>query len=327
MGVFSLGLVRRADRHQLAFFELVLADQAARVPPGAAGLAAETGGERGHADGQAGRVDDVAGDQVGQAHFGGGDQIAAVAGLEDVFLELGQLPGAEGGILVHQQWGIGFGKAMARRVGINHILPERALQAGQGPLQHGKARAGDLGRGFGIVPQFGGDDIVFKRGEIKGARAAPAHVLDIAMLVHTVRHISGGQVGQADEQGFRRLTSVAGGSFKAGDFVFQASHFGLQSLRLRAVPGGHGGANLLGSGIAAGQCLLRAGFGRTALRIGGQQGRCRIRHPAPGERSSKGIRIGAEGFQIVHDPAFALAAAPAQAPPFAESAAALMVGR
>ena len=67
-------LLRRRDRDELAFRELVLAQHAARVLAGRAGLGAEARRERGEAQRQLVLGEDGLAHEVGQRDFGGGDE-------------------------------------------------------------------------------------------------------------------------------------------------------------------------------------------------------------------------------------------------------------
>ena len=67
-------LLRRGDRHQLDFGELVLADHAARVLAGRARFGAEARRAGGDAHRQLRFVDDLLAHEIGQRHFGGGDE-------------------------------------------------------------------------------------------------------------------------------------------------------------------------------------------------------------------------------------------------------------
>jgi hypothetical protein len=95
----GVALVGRGDLHHLDLVELVLADHAARVAPGAAGLAAEAGAVRGELDRQLRGVEDLLAHGVGQRDLAGADQVllglrlvaAAARDPEHVVLELGQL--------------------------------------------------------------------------------------------------------------------------------------------------------------------------------------------------------------------------------------------
>ncbi len=113
------------------FLELVLADHAAHVATVAARFGAEAQRVRGHAQRQrVGFLDGVA-HQVGQRHFGGGNQIAlAVAHLggEQVFLEFGQLAGAEHAVRVDDHRHVAFEIAVLAGLQVEHELRERAMQ-------------------------------------------------------------------------------------------------------------------------------------------------------------------------------------------------------
>ncbi len=83
---------------------------------------------------------------VGDGDFGGGNQpeILALA-LEQVFLELGQLAGAEQAAGVHHEGRQHFGVAVLAGVHVEHEVDERALQFGpQVPVER-EAGAGDFG--------------------------------------------------------------------------------------------------------------------------------------------------------------------------------------
>ena len=71
----SVAVVGVDDLHHLHLVELVLADHAARVAPGAAGLRAEAGAVRSELDGQRFGLQDLFAHGVGQADLAGGDQV------------------------------------------------------------------------------------------------------------------------------------------------------------------------------------------------------------------------------------------------------------
>ena len=70
-------------------------------------------------------------DQVGQRHLGGGDQPAAVGGVEQVLGELRQLAGAEHRLVAHQQRRRDLGVAVLLGLDVEHELAERPLQPRQ----------------------------------------------------------------------------------------------------------------------------------------------------------------------------------------------------
>jgi hypothetical protein len=67
-------LLGRGDRDKLHFQELVLADHAAGILARRPGLGPEARGMRGDADGQRILLGDGLAHQIGQRHFGGGDE-------------------------------------------------------------------------------------------------------------------------------------------------------------------------------------------------------------------------------------------------------------
>ncbi len=67
-------LVGRGDRDQFDLGELVLADHAAGIAPGRPGFGAKTRRQRGQPHRQFLLVEDGFADEIGQWHFGGGDE-------------------------------------------------------------------------------------------------------------------------------------------------------------------------------------------------------------------------------------------------------------
>ena len=77
----SVAVVRVHDLHHLDLVELVLADQAARVTTGAAGLRPETGAVGGQLDRHLRSVENLLAHTVGQGDFGGRDQVLLLRSL------------------------------------------------------------------------------------------------------------------------------------------------------------------------------------------------------------------------------------------------------
>src|SRR4029450_7188877 len=120
---------------ELDLVELVLADEAAHVLAVGACFRSEAGSERAVLHGEAVRVEDLAGMEVGERDLGGGDQeevALAEAGLEEVALELRELSRAEEGLAAHEVRRPDLGVAPLLRVQVEHEGHERPLQAGQG---------------------------------------------------------------------------------------------------------------------------------------------------------------------------------------------------
>ncbi len=68
------GLFRRRDRDEFDFGELMLADHAARVFARRTGLGAKAWRAGGEAERQFLFVEDCFADEIGERHFGGGDE-------------------------------------------------------------------------------------------------------------------------------------------------------------------------------------------------------------------------------------------------------------
>ena len=139
----------------------MLADHAARVASGGAGLGAEARRERGEAQRQLLLGEDLLAHEIGERHLGGRDH--AVAGVLDhladgiarlafescsddllervagegpelVVLEFRQLRRAEHGLVAHQQRRVHFRVAVLVGVQVDHELAERPLQAREARL-------------------------------------------------------------------------------------------------------------------------------------------------------------------------------------------------
>ena len=93
--LFGLGVL-----HHFHLAELVHADDAARVASGAARLFAEARRERAVLERQLAGVEHLAGVDVGELHLGRGNEVQALGGVEQVFLELRQLARARERFLV-----------------------------------------------------------------------------------------------------------------------------------------------------------------------------------------------------------------------------------
>ena len=188
----------------LDLVELVLADHATGVAARGTGFAAEARGVGDELDRQVLGVDDLVGNDVGQRHFGGRDQVevgfAFAGNLEQVFLELRQLAGALQRRGLDQVRGVGLFVAMLVDMQVDHELRQGAVQAGDRAAQQGKARAGELGRGLEVQPAvaLAEGDVVLDL-EVELARGAPAAHFDVAVFVFTDRYAGVRQVGDGQE--------------------------------------------------------------------------------------------------------------------------------
>ena len=203
-GQFFEGVVRAVgvgDLHQLHLLELVLAEHAAGVLAVGAGLGAETGGVGGVFERQFGFVDDLAGDQVGERDFAGGDQVAGAFALdaEQVLLELGELAGAHQRFGVDDEGHVGFGVAVFAHVQVQHELDQGAVHHGEVAGQDGVARAGQAcgGAEVHLAERFAQGDMVGDA-VAAGARVAPALQFAVGAFVGAVRDGFIEQVGQVE---------------------------------------------------------------------------------------------------------------------------------
>src|SRR5690606_27943734 len=96
--------------------ELVLADHAAGVLAGGASLGAKTGRPSGETQGELRLVQDLLAHEVGERNLSGRNEPEAIRRLEKIFGELGQVSGAEGGVVAHEKGRIGLGIPELRRV-------------------------------------------------------------------------------------------------------------------------------------------------------------------------------------------------------------------
>ena len=246
----------------------MLADHAAGVAAVGAGLRAEARRVGDELQRQRFGGDDLVAQQVGHRHFGGGDEIQLVrirAGhVEQVFLELRQLPGATHRLGVHQVRHIDFGVAVFRRVHVEHELGERPVQLRQRPLHHGKAAAGDLhcGSEVELAEALADIDMVAHR-EIEGLRRAPAAHFDVGGFILTHRHRFVRQVRHAHQEIVELGLQFGQARFQLLQFVAQTRHLGHHRGGVLALALQH--ADLLRQGVAATLRVLGAGLDRLAL--------------------------------------------------------------
>ena len=139
---------------------------------------------------------------VGDRHFGGGDQPEiGVLALEQILGELGKLAGAVEAGGVHQEGRQHFGIAVLARVDVEHEVDQRAFQLrAQAPVE-GEARAGDLGGALEIEDAEFGAEIPVRLGlEIELRGLAPAAHFDVVGFGAAHRHGFVRDVGNAGEQ-------------------------------------------------------------------------------------------------------------------------------
>ena len=253
------------------------ADEPARVAAGAARLLAEARRERAVLERQLAGVQHLAGVDVRQLHLGRGDEVQALGGVEQVFLELRQLAGAG------ERLGVGHGRAppflvAARRVRVGHEVDEGALQAGAQAAQQDEAAGGQLHRALEVDDaQLGAQVPVRLHLEAFGdevARRAPTAHFGVVVLV--VAHRRG--VGRHVRRGQQQLAQGLVGRFAlgadGGNLVVDGAHALLGGLGLVFLPGGHHGADGFRRGVALGlqSLFLRDGGAARLVELGEARG-------------------------------------------------------
>src|SRR2546425_6027997 len=124
-------VLRTLEPDQLDLVELVLPDDPLRVLAVAARLAAEARRERGVLQWELGALEDLVAMIVRHRHFCGGAAVVTGSRLEEVLLELRQLPGAAHRVRVHQVGGQQL-EVPALPRGIEEELHDRELEPCQG---------------------------------------------------------------------------------------------------------------------------------------------------------------------------------------------------
>ena len=202
-------LVRPADHVLLYLVELMDTEQAAHVPPGRPGLAAEAGGDAGVAHGQLRCGENVTAVEIVKRHFACAGEIEIVVELVDVATAAGEMPGTDEGRFARER-----GQIDEREAAVFHEIrgepPNRQLHLDHVSLQRERSRAGDLAgaRYVGPVVQFEQLDVV-ARLEAKRGRLTPAPHLYVRVLVIADRLIGGRDVGHQQEQLVERFLLFA----------------------------------------------------------------------------------------------------------------------
>ena len=145
-------------------------------------------------------VHDLAGDEVGERHLGGRDQVMIAGGAEQIVAELGQLAGAEQRLGADQIGHGHLGVAVLAGLQRQHELADRPLERGELAPQRHEARARHPRRPGEVHAERGADLVVRLRVEGEVARIAPAPQLDVAPLVGAVGHVVGQDVGEGRQQ-------------------------------------------------------------------------------------------------------------------------------
>ncbi|MNN05903.1 hypothetical protein D3C81_1186780 [compost metagenome] len=149
-------------------------------------------------------VEDLPGDDVGQRHLGGRDQvqigIVLATDLEQVFLEFRQLAGALQRRSLDQIRRVGLFIAVLAGVQVDHELRQGAVQTGNRPAHQGETGAGQARGGLEVQPaMLLAEGHMILNGEIERLRSAPAAHLDVVVLILAHRHGLVRQVGDVQQ--------------------------------------------------------------------------------------------------------------------------------
>ncbi len=267
--MLGIAVFRRTGGHQLHLFELVLADHAARIAATTAGFGAETHRMGGHAQWQTLGVDDLLAHDIGQRHFGGGDQITARLahfGLKQIVFEFRQLTGAAHRIGIDQQRHVGFFVTVFAHMQVQHELRQRTVQTRDRTTQHGEPRTRQFGCRFAIQPAVRRTEFhMVLDGEIELTRRTPTRLLEVLALVLAKRHTLGRQIGQAKRDAFELGANRIQRVFGRLELIAEPGHFGHQRGHVFAL--GLGLPDRLGFGIALALQFLRAHLDTLALAL------------------------------------------------------------
>ena len=330
-----VGVLGARHLHHFHLVELVLADHPARVTTIRARLGAEARRMRRQPQRQCLARQDLARHQVRQRHLTGRNQVhrgrhrltrRLLPGLrpgrrslvtqllhpEQVFLELGQLPGAEQCGSVHQIRRVALGIAVPRGVHVQHELGQCPVQACHATAHHGEPCTRELGPSGRVQPQRLAHVQVVLHREVEGGRRAPAAHLHIVGLAaaHWYRLVR--QVGQAGQQRIQRCLHRLQLGRNAGLLLRHGVDLGQQRAGILTLALGL--ANLLGQCIALRLQRLGTRLQRLATGLQGLVAGAVKDEPTGLETTFHLCGVSAQCLNIDH-PAILVACRPIQALP------------
>ncbi len=208
--------------------------------------------------------------QVGHRHLGGRDQEVIVAlELEQVLLELRQLPGADQRRAVDHEGRQHLGVAMVRGVQVEHEGDQSPLEPRRGSPVDGETRPGDLGGALEIEDAQRRSEVPVGLGlEGKPPRLADLPLDPVRGLVPSARHRLVRQVGEAKlDRGERRL-ELPQPALEPVDARLELAH--RRHLRAGVAAFGLDGSDRLGGLVAPALELLDLGDSGAALGVEAQ---------------------------------------------------------
>ena len=228
--------------------------------------------------------------------------LPALPGREQVFLELGQLPGAAQGLRRNDVGRVALGIAVLGGLHVEHVLGERAVQSRHGSAQHREARTGKLGAGFEIEPQRCPqvDVIEHREFELSGAAGVgrPTAHFDVAVGITPRRYRRMGNVGNLHQQVGQRALHRVVARDHAGQFGAQPCRLGQRCRRILALALGL--PDRTRERVAPGLQVLGAGLDRLAF--GFQRAKRRdVEYVAPvSEPRGDAVEVLAKQCEIKH---------------------------
>ena len=297
--MLGVAVFRLHDGNEFHLRELMLAQHAARIAPGAAGFRPEAGGKRGQAQRQISLCLDFLRGEIGQRHFRGRDQPAAIGGAEQIIGEFRQLARAIHGGVIHQQRHRTLGIAMRFRMQVQHPLPKRPFQPREWAFQHRKTRTRELGGSGEIhqakrLTQF--EMLLGCEGKLRLRAMLMLH--HIGAFIAPIRHFGIKDIGECFQHGLLRGLSFRGFGFKRCHVVAQLHRFGFQRRGIGALALGR--ADILGKRITPRLLFLQRRLRRTPRLIMRQYVRCRWGDTASRQRCIESGRVGAQLPYVVH---------------------------
>ena len=175
--------------------------------------------------------------QVRQRHFGGGDEIEALAGAEQVLLELGKLPGAEERLGIDEKRRVHLFVSVRARLEVEHERSERAGEASARAGQNGEPRAREPGAALEVQNAERGTQVPVRRGfEVEAARLSPRALDPVRGLVGSAGDRLLRRVGNPLLGGRQLFLDALRLRLQIADLVLERLHLG---ERVRIGPAAH----------------------------------------------------------------------------------------
>ncbi len=260
-----VGALGERQLHDLHLVELVESVQTADILAVGARLAAEAGGVGGELHGEILPVEDHVAVDVRHGHLGRRHEVEVVGrGVVHLPLLVGQLSRAEARGLVHHHGGLDLAVAR-RRVVVEEIVDQRALEPGALALVDGESGSGEL------HAQIEVDDVVLAGQLPVGQRVLGQRRVVLLELHHEVvlgRAALGddlrGEVGQRHERALQRLLHAVRFGLQPRRALLEVGDEALALLGLLAAALPHQGADLFGGFVLCGERLVELGLNRFA---------------------------------------------------------------